>query len=67
MALQLNDDYHTKIAQILNGYGDSISLTSEVYENDPENIGERVIFTTYEKADAVLRRHYTWARHSDLI
>jgi len=67
LALQLNDDYRTKVAQILNGYGDSISLTSEVYESDPENIGERVIFTTYEKADAVLRRHYTWARHSELI
>ena len=52
LALQLNDDYRTKVAQILNGYGDSISLTSEVYESDPENIGERVIFTTYEKADA---------------
>ena len=67
LALQLDDDYRTKVAKILNGYGDSISLTSEVYESDPENIGERVIFTTYEKADAVLRRHYTWARHSDLI
>ena len=61
LALQLNDDYHTKVAPMLNGYADSIALTSEVYESDPENIGERVIFTTYEKADAVLRRHYTWA------
>jgi len=67
LALQLNDDYHNKITPLLNGYADSIALTSEVYESDPENIGERVIFTTYEKADAVLRRHYTWARKSDLI
>jgi len=67
LALQLNDDYHNKIAPMLNGYADSIALTSEVYESDPENIGERVIFTTYEKADAVLRRHYQWARHSELI
>jgi len=67
LALQLNDDYHNKVAPMLNGYADSIALTSEVYESDPENIGERVIFTTYEKADAVLRRHYTWARHSELI
>jgi len=67
LALQLNDDYHNKVAPMLNGYADSIALTSEVYENDPENIGERVIFTTYEKADAVLRRHYTWAKHSELI
>ena len=67
LALQLNDDYHNKVAQILQGYADSIALTSEVYESDPEKIEERVIFTTYEKADAVLRRHYTWARHSELI
>jgi len=67
LALQLNDDYHNKIAQLLHGYADSIALTSEVYESDPEQIDERVIFTTYEKADAVLRRHYTWARHSELI
>jgi len=67
LALQLNDDYHNKVAPMLNGYADSIALTSEVYESDPERIDERVIFTTYEKADAVLRRHYTWARHSELI
>jgi len=67
LALQLNDDYHNKIAPLLQGYADSIALTSEVYESDPENISERVIFTTYEKADAVLRRHYTWAKHSELI
>jgi len=67
LALQLNDDYHNKIAPMLHGYADSIALTSEVYESDPENIGERVIFTTYEKADAVLRRHYTWAKTSELI
>jgi helicase len=67
LALQLNDDYHNKVSTLLNGYADSIALTSEVYESDPENIGERVIFTTYEKADAVLRRHYTWAKHSELI
>jgi len=67
LALQLNDDYHNKVAPMLNGYADSIALTSEVYESDPENISERVIFTTYEKADAVLRRHYTWAKHSELI
>jgi len=67
LALQLNDDYHNKIAQLLHGYADSIALTSEVYESDPENIIERVIFTTYEKADAVLRRHYTWAKRSELV
>ena len=67
LALQLNDDYHNKVAPLLNGYADSIALTSEVYESDPENIDERVIFTTYEKADAVLRRHYTWAKRSELI
>jgi len=67
LALQLNDDYHSKIAPMLNGYADSVSLTSEVYESDPEDISERVIFTTYEKADAVLRRNYRWAKDSELI
>jgi len=67
LALQLNDDYHNKVAPLLHGYADSIALTSEVYESDPENIIERMIFTTYEKADAVLRRHYTWAKRSELV
>ncbi|ACB37244.1 Holliday junction branch migration helicase [Betalipothrixvirus uzonense] len=61
LALQLNDDFHNKVAPLVNGYADSIALTSEVYEEDPENLSERVIFTTYEKADAVFRRHYGWA------
>jgi len=67
LALQLNDDYHNKVAPLLHGYADSIALTSEVYESDPENIIERMIFTTYEKADAILRRHYTWAKRSELV
>jgi len=67
LALQLNDDYHNKVAPLLHGYADSLALTSEVYESDPENIIERVIFTTYEKADAVLRRYYMWAKRSELL
>jgi len=67
LALQLNDDFHKKVAQTVNGYADSIALTSEVYEEDPENLAERVVFTTYEKADAVLRRHYTWTSKINTI
>jgi len=67
LALQLNEDYKNKITPMLKAFPDSTALVSEVYESDPEDVNERVIFTTYEKADAVLRRHYTWAERSRTI
>ena len=67
LALQLNEDYKNKITPMLKAFPDSTALVSEVYESDPEDLNERVVFTTYEKADAVLRRHYTWAERSKVI
>ncbi|AOS58361.1 lipothrixviral Holliday junction branch migration helicase [Sulfolobus islandicus filamentous virus 2] len=67
LALQLNEDFHNKVAPLVNGYADSVALTSEVYEEDPENLEERVIFTTYEKADAVFRRHYPWTDRIEVM
>ena len=67
LALQLNEDYKNKITPMLKAFPDSTALVSEVYESDPEDLNERVVFTTYEKADAVLRRHYTWAERSKVM
>jgi len=67
LALQLNEDYKNKITPIVGTFRDSTALVSEVYESDPENLNEWIIFTTYEKADAVLRRHYDWAEGSKTL
>ncbi|CAJ31683.1 Holliday junction branch migration helicase [Betalipothrixvirus puteoliense] len=63
LALQLNDDFQKKVSPTT----PTTALTSEVYDEDPENIDAKVIFTTYEKADAVLRRHYGWANNVEMI
>ncbi|CAJ31499.1 putative helicase [Betalipothrixvirus acidiani] len=63
LALQLNDDFQKKISSST----PTTALTSEVYDEDPENIDAKIIFTTYEKADAVLRRHYGWTNNVNMI
>ncbi|CAJ31623.1 Holliday junction branch migration helicase [Betalipothrixvirus pezzuloense] len=63
LALQLNDDFQKKISTTT----PTTALTSEVYDEDPENIDAKIIFTTYEKADAVLRRHYGWTNNVKMI
>ncbi len=40
--------------------GSAIPLLSETYEEEPEDIHEKVIVSSYEKADGITRRGYKW-------
>lgn len=51
-----------EIVDVLKGkFGVSaLPLLSEAYEEDPEEVPEKVVVTTYEKGDGVTRRGYNW-------
>ena len=51
---QVIDDFHNKF----NGYNNVIPLLTEVYEDDPEDIQEKIVVSSYEKADSLTRRYY---------
>ncbi len=45
----------------------AIALLSEAYEEEPEDIREKVIVSSYEKADGVTRRNYKWLNGVKLL
>ena len=50
-----------------NGFDNSVTLLSEAYEDDPDNINNKVIISTYEKADSVVRRPYNFVQSLGLL
>ena len=63
LVYQIVEDFPRKF----NGFSSVIPLLSEVYEDDPDELKEKVVVTTYEKADSVTRRNYRWLDEVKLL
>ena len=63
MVYQVVEDFKRKF----NGFSSVLPLLSEAYEDDPDNIQEKVVVSTYEKADSVTRRPYKFLEYTKLL
>jgi len=64
---QVVDDVRTKVAPLLDAYPSVLPLLTEAYEDDPDDIDHKIIVSTYEKADSIVRRPYAFLKNAKLL